>query len=152
MIGDLVGFVSATFMRGVRFCQIPSTLLAMVDSAVGGKTAVDTPAGKNLVGAFWQPEFVFVDLRMLETLNAREFSNGMAEVVKVCSRNLISRHLEPLTHHRSLISRLRQSGTHPISTSSSLVHPRSVQLSSEHPHSSRTSLALRLEARSPRLS
>lgn len=70
-------------MRGVRFVQIPTTLLAMVDSSVGGKTAIDTPHGKNLIGAFWQPEYVFIDLAFLETLPAREFSNGMAEVVKV---------------------------------------------------------------------
>ena len=70
-------------MRGVRFCQIPTTLLAMVDSSVGGKTAIDTPHGKNLIGAFWQPEYIFIDAAFLETLPAREFSNGMAEVVKV---------------------------------------------------------------------
>ncbi|THU90417.1 Shikimate dehydrogenase [Dendrothele bispora CBS 962.96] len=85
VIGDLVGFVAATFMRGVRFVQIPTTLLAMVDSSVGGKTAIDTPHGKNLIGAFWQPEFIFIDVAMLETLPAREFSNGMAEVVKTAA-------------------------------------------------------------------
>lgn len=70
-------------MRGVRFVQIPTTLLAMVDSSVGGKTAIDTPLGKNLIGAFWQPEYIFIDAAFLETLPPREFSNGMAEVVKV---------------------------------------------------------------------
>jgi pentafunctional AROM polypeptide len=70
-------------MRGVRFVQIPTTLLAMVDSSVGGKTAIDTPHGKNLIGAFWQPEYIFIDAAFLETLPIREFSNGMAEVVKV---------------------------------------------------------------------
>jgi pentafunctional AROM polypeptide len=70
-------------MRGVRFVQIPTTLLAMVDSSVGGKTAIDTPHGKNLIGSFWQPEYVFIDAAFLETLPMREFSNGMAEVVKV---------------------------------------------------------------------
>jgi pentafunctional AROM polypeptide len=101
VIGDLVGYVAATLyvliccccllssthgpgsMRGVRFVQIPTTLLAMVDSSVGGKTAIDTPHGKNLIGAFWQPEYIFIDAAFLETLPAREFSNGMAEVVKV---------------------------------------------------------------------
>ncbi|KAH9918081.1 EPSP synthase-domain-containing protein [Fomitopsis serialis] len=73
-------------MRGVRFVQIPTTLLAMVDSSVGGKTAIDTPHGKNLIGAFWQPEYIFIDAAFLETLPAREFSNGMAEVVKVHRR------------------------------------------------------------------
>jgi pentafunctional AROM polypeptide len=70
-------------MRGVKFVQIPTTLLAMVDSSVGGKTAVDTPHGKNLIGAFWQPSYIFVDLAFLTTLPPREVSNGMAEVVKV---------------------------------------------------------------------
>ncbi|KDR79171.1 hypothetical protein GALMADRAFT_62938 [Galerina marginata CBS 339.88] len=85
VIGDLVGFVAATFMRGVRFVQVPTTLLAMVDSSVGGKTAIDTPHGKNLIGAFWQPEYIFIDAAFLETLPPREFSNGMAEVVKTAA-------------------------------------------------------------------
>jgi pentafunctional AROM polypeptide len=72
-------------MRGIKFVQIPTTLLAMVDSAVGGKTAVDTPHGKNFIGAFWQPSFIFVDLSFLETLGNREFANGMAEVVKTAA-------------------------------------------------------------------
>ena len=85
VIGDLVGFVSATFMRGLRLVQVPTTLLAMVDSAVGGKTAIDHPHGKNLIGAFHQPEYVFVDAAWLLTLPEREFSNGMAEVVKTAA-------------------------------------------------------------------
>src|SRR6202042_178632 len=72
-------------MRGVRFVQIPTTLLAMVDSSVGGKTAIDTPAGKNLVGAFWQPERIYMDLNFLNTLPSRQFKNGMAEVVKTAA-------------------------------------------------------------------
>ncbi|KAJ1890177.1 3-dehydroquinate dehydratase (3-dehydroquinase) [Kickxella alabastrina] len=72
-------------MRGVPFVQIPTSLLAMVDSSIGGKTAVDTPAGKNLVGAFWQPKRIFMDMSVLSTLPAREFSNGMAEVVKTAA-------------------------------------------------------------------
>lgn len=84
VIGDMIGYVAATFMRGVRFCQIPTTLLAMVDSSIGGKTAVDTPLGKNLIGAFWQPKFIFMDLIFLETLPEREFINGLGEVIKVC--------------------------------------------------------------------
>ncbi len=71
-------------MRGIRFVQIPTTLLSMVDSSVGGKTAIDTPHGKNLIGAFWQPEYIFIDASFLETLPAREVANGMAEVIKVC--------------------------------------------------------------------
>ncbi|GAA96686.1 uncharacterized protein L969DRAFT_100128 [Mixia osmundae IAM 14324] len=85
VVGDLVGFVAATFMRGLRFCQIPTSLLAMVDSSVGGKTAIDTPLGKNLVGAFHQPSYIFIDLAYLETLPTREFANGMAEVVKTAA-------------------------------------------------------------------
>ncbi|KAJ1996187.1 3-dehydroquinate dehydratase (3-dehydroquinase) [Coemansia spiralis] len=85
VIGDLVGFVAATFMRGVPFIQIPTSLLAMVDSSIGGKTAVDTPAGKNLIGAFWQPKRIYMDMAILSTLPAREFSNGMAEVVKTAA-------------------------------------------------------------------
>ncbi|OMH81167.1 Pentafunctional AROM polypeptide, partial [Zancudomyces culisetae] len=82
VIGDLVGFVAATFMRGVRFIQLPTSLLAMVDSSVGGKTAIDTDHGKNLIGSFWQPERVYMDMAVLTTLPEREFANGMAEVIK----------------------------------------------------------------------
>ncbi|KAK5108547.1 hypothetical protein LTR62_008204 [Meristemomyces frigidus] len=85
VIGDMVGFVAATYMRGVRFCQIPTSLLAMVDSSIGGKTAIDTPLGKNLIGAFWQPERVYIDLQFLETLDKRQVCNGMAEVVKTAA-------------------------------------------------------------------
>ncbi|KAL6864362.1 pentafunctional aromatic polypeptide [Trichoderma novae-zelandiae] len=85
VIGDMIGYVAATFMRGVRFVQVPTTLLAMVDSSIGGKTAIDTPMGKNLVGAFWQPRRIFIDLAFLETLPVREFINGMAEVVKTAA-------------------------------------------------------------------
>ncbi|KAG5732540.1 Pentafunctional AROM polypeptide [Termitomyces sp. T112] len=85
VIGDLIGFVTMTFMHGVHFVQIPTTLLAMVDSSVGGKTAIDTPLGKNLIGAFWQPEYIFIDAAFLETLLSREFSNGMAEAVKTAA-------------------------------------------------------------------
>lgn len=83
VVGDMIGFVAATFKRGVRFVQVPTTLLAMVDSSIGGKTAIDTPAGKNLIGAFWQPARIYIDLRFLNTLPTREFINGFAEVIKV---------------------------------------------------------------------
>ncbi|KAI9792364.1 MAG: 3-dehydroquinate dehydratase (3-dehydroquinase) [Piccolia ochrophora] len=85
VIGDMIGYVAATFMRGVRFVQVPTTLLSMVDSSIGGKTAIDTPLGKNLIGAFWQPKKIYVDLRFLETLPPREFTNGMAEVIKTAA-------------------------------------------------------------------
>ena len=83
VIGDIIGFVAATFMRGVRFVQVPTSLLAMVDSSIGGKTAIDTPIGKNLIGAFWQPKRIYIDLDFLSTLPPREFMNGLAEVIKV---------------------------------------------------------------------
>lgn len=85
VVGDMIGFVAATFMRGVRVIQVPTTLLAMVDSAIGGKTAVDTPVGKNFVGAFHQPRYVFIDVSFLQTLPTRQFINGMAEVVKTAA-------------------------------------------------------------------
>ena len=82
VVGDLAGFAAACWMRGVRFVQLPTTLLAMVDSSVGGKTAVDLPEGKNLVGAFHQPAAVVADLATLDTLPERELRAGLAEVVK----------------------------------------------------------------------
>lgn len=82
VIGDLAGFVAATYKRGTKFIQVPTTLLACVDSSVGGKTAVDLPAGKNLVGAFHQPSKVVIDLELLKTLPPRELRAGYAEVMK----------------------------------------------------------------------
>ncbi len=82
VVGDLAGFVAATLLRGVAFVQIPSTLLAMVDSSVGGKVAVNVNAGKNMVGAFYQPEFVYANLHYLNTLPAREWICGLAEMAK----------------------------------------------------------------------
>ncbi|KTW30439.1 pentafunctional AROM polypeptide [Pneumocystis jirovecii RU7] len=82
VVGDLVGYVSATFMRGVRFVQIPTTLLAMIDSSIGGKTSINIPYGKNMIGAIWQPERIFIDLTFLKTLTEREFINGVAELIK----------------------------------------------------------------------
>ncbi|HUD43196.1 MAG TPA: 3-dehydroquinate synthase [Dokdonella sp.] len=82
VIGDLAGFAAACWMRGVGFVQMPTTLLAMVDSSVGGKTGVNLPAGKNLVGAFHQPRCVIADTATLDTLPPREYRSGLAEVVK----------------------------------------------------------------------
>jgi 3-dehydroquinate synthase len=82
VVGDIVGFVASTYMRGIPYYQIPTTLLAQVDSSIGGKTAIDLPEGKNLLGTFYQPREVFIDLSFLDTLPPREFKNGMAEIIK----------------------------------------------------------------------
>lgn len=82
VIGDMVGFAAASYQRGVAFIQVPTTLLAQVDSSVGGKTGVNHPLGKNMIGAFWQPRAVLIDTDTLATLPAAEFSAGLAEVIK----------------------------------------------------------------------
>ncbi|MCI0654173.1 MAG: 3-dehydroquinate synthase [Methylococcaceae bacterium] len=82
VIGDMVGFAAACFLRGIHFIQIPTTLLAQVDSSVGGKTGVNHPRGKNMIGAFYQPDCVIADTSVLNTLNKRELSAGIAEIVK----------------------------------------------------------------------
>jgi 3-dehydroquinate synthase len=82
VVGDITGFAAASYMRGVPFVQVPTTLLAQVDSSVGGKTAINHPLGKNMIGAFYQPQMVVCDLATLRTLPARELSAGLAEVIK----------------------------------------------------------------------
>jgi 3-dehydroquinate synthase len=82
VVGDISGYVASSFLRGISFIQIPTTLLAQVDSSVGGKTAINIPAGKNLVGAFYNPKGVIIDTDTLNTLPEREFKSGLAEVVK----------------------------------------------------------------------
>ena len=82
VVGDMTGFAAASFMRGVPFVQVPTTLLAQVDSSVGGKTAINHPMGKNMIGAFYQPQRVVCDLSVLKTLPAREISAGLAEIIK----------------------------------------------------------------------
>ncbi|MGE6794748.1 3-dehydroquinate synthase [Psychrobacter okhotskensis] len=82
VIGDMTGFAAASFMRGVNFIQIPTTLLSQVDSSVGGKTGINHAQGKNMIGAFWQPQMVLAEMSTLKTLPARELSAGLAEVIK----------------------------------------------------------------------
>ena len=102
VVGDAAGFIAGTFMRGVDYIQIPTTLLAMVDSSIGGKTGVNLPAGKNLVGVIWQPKAVVIDPKLLESLPEREISSAMGEVIKygaILDRDifdLISSNLEDL--------------------------------------------------------
>jgi 3-dehydroquinate synthase len=102
VIGDLTGFAAATYLRGVPFIQIPTTLLAQVDSSVGGKTAINHPRGKNMIGAFYQPLAVIADIKTINTLAARELSAGLAEIIKygliqdLPFFNWLERNIEPL--------------------------------------------------------
>lgn len=100
VVGDLAGYVAATYTRGIPFVQIPTTIVGCVDSSVGGKTGVDTPYGKNLIGAFYQPKAVLIDIATLETLPREEIRGGLAEVVKygvIKDKNLFN-YLEKYSH------------------------------------------------------
>jgi len=102
VVGDLAGFSAASYMRGIKLVQIPTTLLAMVDSSVGGKTAIDLPAGKNLVGAFYQPDLVLCDLTAAETLPDAVFADGCAEIIKygmICDEEMLEK-LEGSVHEQ----------------------------------------------------
>ena len=105
VIGDITGYAAATYMRGARFVQVPTTLLAQVDSSVGGKVAVNHPRGKNLLGAFYQPELVLIDCDTLSTLDARQIGAGLGEVIKygcIADRALFEQ-LESLGSRESLL-------------------------------------------------
>ena len=102
VVGDTVGFAAACYHRGVNFIQIPTSLLAQVDSSIGGKTGINHPAGKNLIGAFYQPKAVIIDMNTLQTLPKREFKAGLTEIIKaalICDADLfafIETHLEAI--------------------------------------------------------
>ncbi|MFH1542540.1 MAG: 3-dehydroquinate synthase [bacterium] len=101
VIGDIAGFVAATYMRGINYIQVPTTLLAQVDASIGGKTGVNHPKGKNLIGAFYQPKLVYIDIKTLTTLPERELQTGLAEVVKygVIADADFFKFLEANAHH-----------------------------------------------------
>ena len=108
VVGDIAGYAACTYLRGVHFVQIPTTLLAQVDSSVGGKVAVNHPRGKNLLGAFYQPELVLIDCDTLHTLDARQFGAGLGEVIKygcICDSALFAR-LESLGTREALLPAL----------------------------------------------
>ncbi|MGA9121374.1 MAG: 3-dehydroquinate synthase [Bacteroidota bacterium] len=106
VVGDLAGFVAATVLRGIDFVQVPTSLLAQVDSSVGGKVGVDHPVGKNLIGAFHQPRAVYIDTALLRTLPERQFRSGLAEVVKIAAA-LDSGLFRYVSRHAARISKTR---------------------------------------------
>ncbi len=108
VIGDLTGFAASTFMRGIDYIQVPTTLLAQVDSSVGGKTAIDLPTAKNIVGSFYQPKAVFINTEFLKTLPPRVYSDGMAEVIKygvIRDSQLFDMLLQPQLDHEEIVYR-----------------------------------------------
>jgi len=108
VIGDLTGFAASTFMRGIAYIQVPTTLLAQVDSSVGGKTAIDLPQAKNIVGSFYQPKAVFINTNFLKTLPPRIYSDGMAEVIKygvIRDKELFDMLFENQLDHQEIVYR-----------------------------------------------
>jgi len=83
VVGDLAGYVASSFLRGVKLIHIPTSILAMCDSSIGGKVGIDSPQGKNLIGAFYQPSKVIINIQFLKTLDDRNFRNGLVEVIKM---------------------------------------------------------------------
>lgn len=130
VVGDLAGFAAATWMRGIGFVQVPTTLLAMVDSSVGGKTGINLPQGKNLVGAFHQPRAVLIDTNTLDTLPERELRAGLAEVVKygAIGDSVFFAWLEQ--HVDALLARDPVALTHAIATS--VRHKAAIVVRDEH--------------------
>ena len=104
VVGDLAGFIASTYLRGIAYIQIPTTFLAMVDSSIGGKTGIDTPQGKNLIGAFWQPKAVVSDIHCLKSLPKQHLINGLVEAIKMFltsdanSFDYFQHHLTPILH------------------------------------------------------
>lgn len=102
VVGDVTGFIASTFMRSIPYIQIPTTLVAQVDSSIGGKTAIDLPEGKNLLGTFYQPKGVFIDVKFLDTLSEQEMCSGLAEVIKygviddVAAFNFLERNIKAI--------------------------------------------------------
>ena len=120
VIGDITGFAAACYQRGVNFIQIPTSLLAQVDSSVGGKTAVNHPLGKNMIGAFYQPQAVFIDVNFLHTLDRRQIVAGLAEVIKYGAIE-DSNFFAWLEHHLSAVSNLDEDALiHAITQSCSI--------------------------------
>src|SRR5579862_7344926 len=109
VVGDLAGFIAATYMRGISYIQVPTTLLAMVDSSVGGKTSINTPQGKNLIGAFWQPKTVVADIHCLKTLPEVHCVNGLIEAIKMFLTNdadyfhYVNTHLDRFFHKDEIV-------------------------------------------------
>lgn len=111
VVGDLAGFIAATYLRGVAFIQIPTTLLAMVDSSVGGKTGINTPYGKNLIGAIYQPKAVIIDTLFLKTLSKKHIINGLIEAIKIF-----------LTHDKKYFALIQKNLTHILNNDNQLLN------------------------------